>query len=179
MSRSGPEPHLKLQLFGRQWHMAECHIHELRTMSRVKYVSSDYIAIWYIRTISSFRCSFTSCSPICYPINLSSVAVKWWWQLGVFHSDSLNINRIANWTTGGAKASKTVSFAYISYCDTIRTQILNWSQSSQISKQYNWSKNCALSGVRIFAVEISSATVLIPFQPRSGTELRISNCCQH
>jgi len=50
------------------------------------------------------------------------------------HGNSINIDRIANWRQGGETACKTASFKYISYCDTIRTQIHNWSQCTEFAK---------------------------------------------
>jgi len=45
-----------------------------------------------------------------------------------------NSDRIANWRMGGEKACKTATFTYISYCDRITIQILNFSQSSEFVK---------------------------------------------
>jgi len=107
---------------------------KLRTLAPIKYLSSDRITIWYIRKRCSFACSFTSCSPLCDPINIHWVAVKSHRKLGVFGSDATNIDWITKWRLGGVRACKTASFTYISYCDTIRTQILNWSQSAEFTK---------------------------------------------
>jgi len=49
---------------------------KLRTLAAIKYSSSDRITIWYIRKRCSFACSFTTCSPLCDPINIRWVAVK-------------------------------------------------------------------------------------------------------
>ena len=51
-----------------------------------------------------------------------------------FRSNSTNGNRIPNWRIGGETVSKTASFMYISYCDTITTQMINRSQSSEFAK---------------------------------------------
>jgi len=57
-----------------------------------------------------------------------------------FVADAINSDQIANWRMGGESASKTASFRYISYSDTITTQILNWSQSSEFAKMRLCSK---------------------------------------
>jgi hypothetical protein len=51
---------------------------------------------------------------------------------------------------GGERASKTASFTYILYYDTITTQILNWSQSTECPKLFNQPKNCGFGAVRFF-----------------------------
>jgi len=51
---------------------------------------------------------------------------------------------------GRERASKTASFTYISYCDTITTQILNWSQSSESVKMWNQPMNRGLDAVHFF-----------------------------
>jgi len=55
-------------------------------------------------------------------------------NIGHFCSDWKNIDRIANWRLGDEWASRTAYSRDISYCDTIRTQILNWSSSSVFAK---------------------------------------------
>jgi len=109
-------------------------IRQLPTLAPIKYLSSDHITIWYIRKRCSFACSFTSSSSICDPINIRWVAAKKRRKLGVFRSDATNIDWIAKWRIGGGRACKTASLTYISYCDMIRTQILNWSPSSEFAK---------------------------------------------
>jgi len=52
----------------------------------------------------------------------------------VFHSHSTNISRIANLKAGGARVTNAAQFTYWSCHDTIRTQILNWSQSCRNRK---------------------------------------------
>jgi len=103
------------------------HFRKLRTLAPIKYLSCDRITIWYIHKRCSFRCSFTSYSPICNPITIRCVALKNAKFPALFHSNSTNSERIANWRKGGERACKTASFTYISYCDTIATQIPNWS----------------------------------------------------
>jgi hypothetical protein len=46
----------------------------------------------------------------------------------LFHSDSRNICRIANLSAGGEMVHKSAQFPYSPCHDTIRTQILNWTQ---------------------------------------------------
>jgi len=46
----------------------------------------------------------------------------------VFDRDPTNTCRIANLKPGGERATKTAQSTYWSCCDTIRTQILNWSK---------------------------------------------------
>jgi len=54
----------------------------------------------------------------------------------------MNSGLIPNWRSGGERASYTASFADISYCDTITTQIHNWSQRLEFAKMWNDPKNC-------------------------------------
>jgi len=110
------------------------HFRKLRTLAPTQYLGSDLITIWYIRNRCSFRCSFTCQSLICDSITIRWVAVKSRWKLGVFPSDSTNIDRIANWRTGGERVSITAFIIHISYFHTITTQILNWSKSSEFAK---------------------------------------------
>jgi len=110
------------------------HFRKLRALTPIKYLSSGRITIWYICKRCRSRCLFTSDSPICDLSTIRWVAVKQRRKLGDFWSDSTNIDQIANWRMGGQRASKTASFTHISYCDTIKTQILNWSQSSEFVK---------------------------------------------
>ena len=107
---------------------------QLRTLTPINYLSADRITIWYIHERCSSACSFTACSPLCNPINIRWVRAKQDQFSALFHSNSTNIDWIANWRAGGERACKTASFTYISYCDMIRTQILNWSQSSEFGK---------------------------------------------
>jgi len=107
---------------------------ELRDSAPIKYFSSDHITIWYICKRYSSACSFTPFSPICDQINIRWVTPKNEQFAVWFHSNSTNINRIANWSKAGERACRTASCMYISYCGTIRTEILNWSQSSEFKK---------------------------------------------
>ena len=50
-------------------------------------------------------------------------------KLRVFDRDSTNIGRILYLTAGGERAHNTAQLMYWSCHDTIRTQILNWSQT--------------------------------------------------
>jgi len=109
-------------------------LRELRTSAQMKFLSSDHTAIWYICKRCSFEGSFISCSPICDPINSHWVTAKNAQFSALFHSNSTNIDWITHWKTGGERASKTASCTYISYCDTIRTQILNWRESSEFAE---------------------------------------------
>ena len=110
------------------------HFRKLRSLAQIKYLSCDPITIWYIYKRCSFRCSFTSHSPICDPITIHWVASNITWFSVLFHSDSTNCDWISTWWMGGERASKTASFTYILYCDTISTWILNWSQSTELVK---------------------------------------------
>jgi hypothetical protein len=69
-----------------------------------------------------------------YTMTIRCVASKPSELSALFHSNSTNSGRIANWRMGGECASKIASFTYILYCDTITTQILKWSQSSEFLK---------------------------------------------
>jgi hypothetical protein len=51
----------------------------------------------------------------------------------VFDSDSANIGWIANLKEGGARAAKTAQSTYTACHDTVRTQILNWSEISGLA----------------------------------------------
>jgi len=108
--------------------------HQLRTLASVRYLGSDHITIRYIRKRCNCACSFISWSPLCDPINIHCVSVKNTHFLQLFHSDSINIDWIAKWRIGGKRACKTACSTYISYCDMIRTQMLNWIQSYEFTK---------------------------------------------
>jgi len=54
--------------------------------------------------------------------------------VGVFHSDSTNIVQMVKCRTGWDRVSSTAYVTYSSHSDTVRTQILNWSQSSWFMK---------------------------------------------
>jgi len=51
------------------------------------------------------------------------------YNLPLFHSHSMNVNRIAILDAGGERAPKTTQSAYSSCHDPIRTHTLNWGQS--------------------------------------------------
>jgi len=140
-SGSKPELHLNPWYFGRVLHTAEPHVRKLTSLARIEYLCSDRITICYIHKTCRFACSFTSCSPISDQINVGWVAVKLSQKLGILNSDSTKIDRIANWRTGGKRACNTAYFTYISYCDMIRTQILNQRLCSELAKLWNqWKK---------------------------------------
>jgi len=103
--------------------------------------------------------------------------VKLCQKLGIFQSDAMNSDWIANWRMGGERASKTASFTYISYCDTIRTQILNWSQSCEFATMWNRPKYCGFGADRFFDGVKPVATVPVRFQPGPGTEPPLWNRC--
>jgi hypothetical protein len=102
----------------------------------IQYFSSDRIAIWSIYEACSFRRSVTSRSPICNPMKICSIVVKLRRKLRVMQSTSTIINQITNRRAGGEWASKPEYFTYGSYCNTIRTQILDWRES--ICCQTHW-----------------------------------------
>jgi len=81
------------------------------------------------------------------------------------------------WRIEAERACRTASFTYISCCDTIRTQILNWSESSELAKLWNQPKNCVFGAVQFLDGVKPVATVPVRFQPGPGTELRIWNRC--
>jgi len=147
-SSSKPEPHLNPPFLGLVSHSSEPHFRKLRTLDPMKNLSSYCITIRYIRKRCTFACSFTSCSPICDPINIGWVTAKHAQFSAWFHTDSTNIDEIANWRIRGERALQTALFTYISYYNTMWTQILNWSQSSELAKLLNWSKNQGFGPVR-------------------------------
>jgi len=107
---------------------------KLGTLAPNKYLSSDCITIWYICKRCSFWCSFTSHPQMCDPITIRWVTLKITQIPAPFHRNLMNSDQIPIWRRGGERASKTASFMYISYCDTIWTYILNWNQSCEIAK---------------------------------------------
>jgi hypothetical protein len=106
----------------------------LKSFVPIKYLNSDHITIWYICKRCSFACSFACSSADCDLIKIRWVTVKLSRKMGTFPSHATNIDWIAMWRIGGERTCKTASIAYISYCETIRTQILNWSQISEFAK---------------------------------------------
>ena len=127
-------PNQKTEPYGTPFFLVVPHFRKLRSLAPIKYLSCDRITIRYIRKWCRFRCLFTSHSQICDPITTQWVASKIAELSALFHSNSTNCDWIATWLMGGESASKTVSFTYILYCDTISTQILSWSQSTEFAK---------------------------------------------
>jgi hypothetical protein len=78
---------------------------------------------------------------------------------------------------GDERAYNTASFTYISYCDLVRIQILNWRQSPEFVKMWNLPINHVFSAVWFVAVVKPIAMVPVRFEPRPGTELPLWNCC--
>jgi len=107
---------------------------QFRNLAPIECLCSDRITIWYIRNRCSFACSFTFYPPLCNPIIIRCITVKNAQFSELFHSNSTNIDWIAKWRIGGERACKSGSFTYISYCDMIRTHILNWSPSSELAR---------------------------------------------
>jgi len=68
---------------------------------------------------------------------------------------------------------KTARFMYIPYRDTIRTQILNSSQSNAFAKLWNWPKNRGSSAVQL--LDVVKPITMVPgrSQPTPGAEPRI------
>jgi len=66
-------------------------------------------------------------------------------NLRVFDRDSTNTCRIANLKAGGERATKTAQSTYSLCCDTIRTQILNWSQNGELEMPGFWWLNWPIS----------------------------------
>jgi len=77
----------------------------------------------------------------------------------------MNCAQIAHWRMAGERASNTVSFTYISYCHTIRTQIHNWSESSVFAKMWNCLKSSGFDAVQ-YLVRVRVVTeVPVWFEP--------------
>jgi len=68
----------------------------------------------------------------------------------VFDCDSANIGPIANLKAGGERAHKIAQFTYWSCHDTIRTQIVNWSQTCGVEMPGFGGKTGPLAMVRVF-----------------------------
>ena len=118
------------------WPVTQCY--KPRTLTSTKYLCSHRITIWYICQSCSSPCSFTSCSPICNPISIRWVSAKNTQCSALCHCDSTNIDLITNGRPDAQRAWNTGSFTHISYCDGIRTQLLNQSQSSEFAKMGLW-----------------------------------------
>jgi len=172
-SCSKPESHLKPRFFGWVQHAAELRYCELRTLAPNKHLSYNYITIWYICKRYSVGCCSTSRSLIGDLMNIHWVTAKNTQLSGLFHSDSMNIDPIANCRSGGERASKTGWFTYISYCDMISTQILHRSQSSAFGNMWNPAQNPRPGAVRCFNGVKPIVMVGVQFEPRPGTEPRI------
>jgi len=159
------------------YHTIQPHFHQPRTLAPIDYLSFDCVTMWYMCKRCSFRCSFTSHCAICDPNNICWVISKHAQFSALCHINSANSDLIANWTMGGERASKTASFTYRSYRDTIRTHILNWRQGSEIAKMWNQPKNRGFSAFRSFDGVEPMATVLVRFQPGPGTNPPIWTRC--
>jgi len=84
----------------------------------------------------------------------------------LFHSDSTNINLIANLRMGDEIGHQSANFMYRSCCDTIRIQILNWSQRCRIRKMEPWSSSKpSPNPVGIPAFRVTTHTGLQPGNP--------------
>jgi hypothetical protein len=95
----------------------------------MKYLSSNHIAIWSMYERCSSMRSFTSWSPNSNTMNICWIPEKLRRKSRVIHSDFTNIDRITNRSPGSEIDYETESFLYGLYCDTIRTQIPNWTES--------------------------------------------------
>jgi len=69
------------------------------------------------------------------------------------------------------------SCTYISYCDTIRNQILKGSQSSELVKLRNQPKNHGIGAFRFVDGVEPFATVPVLFESGPGTAPWIWNSC--
>jgi hypothetical protein len=125
-----------------------------------------------MRKRCSFRCSFSSHSPICDPITMHWVALANVLFLALFPSNPTNCDRITNRATCGERASKPASFTYILYCVTITTQILNSSQSSEFAKMRLCSMRIPAKnhGYMSGPVNNRSKTPWVGFVDSSGTQ---------
>ena len=83
----------------------------------------------------------------------------------VFHINSTNSDQITNWRKRGKKASKTASFMYISYCDTITTQILYWIENAEST---NIKRCCMMNSNKKLHVYVWSG-----WQPRQVKAVRV------
>ena len=165
-----PEAHLKPRFSELVLHAAEPHFRKIKTLAPITYSSFDCITIWYIHKSCSFACSFTCYSPMCDLINFHSVTWKPAHLPVLFHSESMNIDQIANWRKAGERAFTTAPCTYISDCDTIRTEILNWNQSSEFAKLWSQLKNYGFCAVWVLDGVSPVASVPVQFQPGPWTE---------
>jgi len=88
------------------------HLHWFRTLAPIKYMSSDRITILYIHKLYRVGCSFTSCYPLCHPINIHSVIGK---NTNFFCIISQRLNEYGlDWTLQyGRRKSKQHCILYI------------------------------------------------------------------
>ena len=110
----------------------------LTNLAPVMYWSSDRIATWSVYRLSSITSSFTSRFQIYDPTNIRGVAIENPRISLCFGPVFTATHRISvgsqNLNAGGERACKTAHSMYWSCHNTIRTQILNWSQSCRNRK---------------------------------------------
>jgi hypothetical protein len=107
---------------------------QLRSLALIKYLSCDRITKWYIGKTYNFKYTVDSHCPIFDPITIPYVVSKKTPFSVLFHINSTNSYQISIWRVWGERPSTTASFTYVSYSDTLTTQILNWSQRSEFTK---------------------------------------------
>jgi len=107
---------------------------KLSTLALINYLSSNRITIWYTCTSCSFARSVTSCSPICNLINICWVTANKPPILRVISKKLSQYWLDRKLETTGETTCRIASFTFISYCDMIRTQILNSSHRTGFAK---------------------------------------------
>jgi len=118
------------------------HLRTLRTLPLIKCLSSDCITKCSICKICSFGCSFTYWSPITNERNIVWATVQQLRKLGVFCSNKTNIDGIKHCRTADGREFKASEFRYMWYSNIIRTQIHDWSQSSEFPEMsLSWMQN--------------------------------------
>jgi len=106
------------------------------TFSRIWYGTWDGIMTWSMRRLNGLSRSFTSRFEICDPTNIGWITVKKHHILCKIRRFLIATQQILvqskNLTAGGGRAAKSAQGMYWSCYNTIRTQILNWSQNCEL-----------------------------------------------
>jgi hypothetical protein len=84
--------------------------------------------MWIVQFCGLFHLQLSELRSDQYSLSRDRKPANFTWNLALFHSDSMNIDRITNTKAGGERVHKPEQFTFWPCHDTIRTQILNGSE---------------------------------------------------
>jgi hypothetical protein len=83
---------------------------------------------------SLFRLPLSNLQSDWYSLSACEIMANYMRNYRVFNRDSTNIGQITNLTLEGERPASTTQSPYSLYYETIRTELHNWSQSSDVDK---------------------------------------------